>query len=473
VLLAAACTNGSTAGGTGLSSGSPTGTVGSGPPGPVETNRPNIIFILTDDQRWDELSVMPTVQRELVGHGVTFTNSFVVNPACCPSRASILTGDYSHTTGIYKNNPPDGGFESFKDSSTVATWLHGAGYRTALVGKYLNGYSVSRARFIPPGWDAWNAFTLADSGSGDGKGGYFGYGMSVNGRETTYGSGAQNYSTDVLRRYATDFILHSSPGKPLFLYFAPRAPHSPATPPPRYRAACPDLKPFRPPSFNEPDVSDKPSYVRAFPPADVHAVDEAQRRHCQALLGVDDAVQAILEALRQTGRLSNSLIVFASDNGVQGGEHRIRSKYVPYEESIRVPLVIRYDRMVKARRSDGHLVLNIDYAPTFAATAGAGAPGAEGRSLLPLLEGSTVAWRSDFLVEHIGAVAPPFCEVRTERYMYTAYATGEEELYDLKADPFELSNRARDPALASTLRSLRARDRVLCRPTPPGFSFPS
>ena len=173
------------------------------------TTAPNIVLILTDDQRYDELSYLPNVQNLLVANGVTFSNGFVTNPDCCPSRASILTGAYSHTTGIYRNHAPHGGFKTFRksgdDQSTVATWLQGAGYRTALVGKYLNGYKFDNASYVPPGWSRWVGWL--DSGDPRAKpGGYYKYALSVDGQPAFYGTSSADYSTDVLSQYATDFI---------------------------------------------------------------------------------------------------------------------------------------------------------------------------------------------------------------------------------------------------------------------------
>jgi N-acetylglucosamine-6-sulfatase len=454
---------------------------GTHPTPSASTGRPNIVLILTDDQRFDELNWMPTVDRELVGKGVDFTNGFVVNSLCCPSRTTILTGKYSHGTGVYTNNPPHGGFRTFEheEGSTVATWLHGAGYRTALVGKYLNGYLPGGASHVPPGWDRWDAEALA--GGAKEPGGYFNYDMSIDGKRVHYGNAPKDYSTDVLTQYATGFISSTPSSQPLFLYFAPRAPHYPSTPALRDRNACPNLAPYRPPNFNEADVSDKPAYIRAAPllsPAKQALIDHVRLDHCRSLQDVDRSVGRILDALRRTGRLSNTLIVFASDNGISYGEHRWDSKYVPYEESIRVPIVVRYDPLTRgvARTSD-RLALNLDFAPTFAAAAGVRAPGAEGRSLLPLLAGPEAPWRSSFLVEHWESprsrtpegVVPTYCAVRTTRFMFVEYETGERELYDLRRDPYELRNLAGDPADARLVTQLHTRLVQLCSPPPPGF----
>jgi N-acetylglucosamine-6-sulfatase len=427
--------------------------------------RPNVVVIVTDDQRWDSLGVMPIVQRELVGRGVTFTNAFVSNPLCCPSRASILTGDYSHTTGVYRQIPPFGRFEAFHDGSTLATWLDGAGYDTALVGKYIDGYQhAGLTGYIPPGWDRWVGFIHA---------GYLDYQLSIDGEVQAFGEAPGEYSTDVLAGEAVRFIRGAQ--GPLFLYFAPEAPHAPAIPAVQDRLAFTGDPVPMAPSFDEADVSDKPAYVRDLP-----RLNEARRAEVVAfardqdrtLLAVDRAVGQIVEALRATGRLQDTLIVFTSDNGISYGEHRWTKKEVPYEESIRVPMVVRFDP-AGVTKPDDHIVAKIDIAPTIAALAGVATPAVDGRSLLPLLgpPGSDPPWRQDLLLEHMEGTnpVPTYCGVRAVHSVYVRYATGEEELYDLVGDPFELHNLAADPSAAGLLSSMRARLDSLCDPPPPGF----
>jgi arylsulfatase A-like enzyme len=445
----------------------------------VTDPRPNIVLILSDDQRWDEMGTMPIVDSQIVDKGVSFTNSFVVNPLCCPSRTTILTGKYSHSTRVYWNRMPHGGFPSFEgqEGSTIATWLHDAGYQTGLVGKYLNLYTPADIPHVPAGWDDWKAQALP--GNGEGSQGYYDYWVSDNGTAVHYGSDAADYSTDVFGTYATDFINSTPPDKPLFLYFAPHAPHYPSTPPPRYQNACPGLQPLRPPSYNEQDISDKPAYIRALPLMDQKLRDKedlVHLNHCRSLLGVDDVVGNILTALQDSGRLSNTLILYASDNGIQFGEHRLIGKKVPYEESIRVPIVIRYDPITNsAPRSDDRFALNVDFAQTFADAAGVAAPGAKGRSLLPLLPGDPIPWRRDFLIEHWEKAGsendyvPPYCAVRNADYIYVEYNTGEEEVYDLQNDPYELQNVASDGAYAAIKRKMHKRLLKLCQPPPPNF----
>jgi arylsulfatase A-like enzyme len=244
------------------------------------SNRPpNIVLVLTDDQRWDMLGRMPKVQRRLVDHGIKFKRAFVVNSFCCPSRATILTGQYSHSTGVYNVEPPHGGFVSFHDQSTVVTWLHAAGYRTALIGKYLNGYSGT---YIPPGWDRWFALQMNDPGR------YYDIAVNDQGTIRQFGDAPSDYSTRLYASRAVSFIRHTA--RPFFLYVAPYAPHGPAIPDPRDVSKFPNMRPARPASYDEADVSDKPAWVRA-----LHPMGAAKRAHTDALhvnrfrslLGVD------------------------------------------------------------------------------------------------------------------------------------------------------------------------------------------
>ena len=411
---------------------------------------------------------MPFVQRELVAKGVTFANAFVTNPQCCPSRVSILTGRYAHSTGVWSNVPPNGGFPAFHDDrSTIATWLHAAGYRTALVGKYLNDYEAAAHRgYVPPGWDRWVA--IAEE-----NGHYYDYDLTVNGTLVHRGHAPGDYSTDVLTREAVDFI--KTARRPFFLYFAPAAPHDPYIPAPPDTTACPDLAPYRPSSFGEDDVSDKPGFIRKLPwsETEVEMADQTRLGQCRTLLDVDRSVERIVSALRATGALSSTLIVFTSDNGLLWGEHRLSYKSVPYEESIRVPMVMRYDPMTNSPRVEQRFVLNVDLAPTFAALAGLPHRPLGGRSLVPLLRGETVPWRVSFPLEHAHGneriPIPDYCGVRTPRWMYAEYGTGAEELYDLTSDPWELENLASRPSLTTVRERLHALTVRRCQPFPPGF----
>lgn len=441
--------------------------LGAAPVAAAEEQPPDVVVIVTDDQRFDTLWAMPLVQRELVAKGVTFDEAFVVNPICCPSRASILTGDYSHTTGVYRQTPPFGRFEWFRDGSALPTWLDDAGYTTGLFGKYLDGYQhAALTGYVPPGWDRWVAFVHAA---------YYGYKLTVDGTIRTHGSSIADYSTDVLAREAVEFILGSD--GPLFLYFSPAAPHWPATAAPNDAEAFTDLPPWRPAAFDERDVSDKPPWVRWLPPltserrAEIDALREDQYR---SLLAVDRAVASIVSALEVAGRLENTLIVYTSDNGLAWGEHRWTKKEAPYEEVIRVPLVMRWDAgAVRSGTRSEAFALNLDIAPTIVEAMGGVAPVMEGRSLLPVLRGTVPAdWRDDFLVEHLVGrnPVPTYCAVRSRGWMYVRYADGEQELYDLSSDPAQLDNLASSAELSGRLRDLDRRLETLCRPAPPGYA---
>jgi arylsulfatase A-like enzyme len=446
-------------------------------PTPPPTS-PNIVLILTDDQRFDTMDAMPATTRLIGDAGVRFRNAFVVNPLCCPSRATIAKGAYSHTTHVYQNGGPQGPMEAYDDTSTLATWLDGAGYATALMGKYFNGYDEARVSYVPPGWDRWVAFATSDVGGGR----YYDYELSIDGVPEEHAQLPEDYSTDVLAARATSFIRGTDAETPLFLWFSPYGPHEPATAAPRHIGSHAGIPVWRPPSWNEADVSDKPAYIRAQPTltsAVRDRVDNLRRKQLDTLMSVDEAVEDIVSALDETGRLDNTLLMFLSDNGFHWGEHRWgqtgpNQKNVPYEESIRTPLMVRYDPITAAApgRTEDRLALAIDLAPTAAELAGVPAPGVEGRSLVPLLQGTTGSWRQDFLVEHsTTSPVPAYCAVRTTSELYAAYTTGEQEYYDLSTDPGELTNRVSDPTVAARVAVLRTRAQQLCSPVPPSFTW--
>ncbi len=436
--------------------------------------RPNIVFILTDDQRFDTVGlthsldgvtpVMPTVVSEIVNKGVTFENGYVTTDLCAPSRASLLAAKYAHTTGVHDNGGSDGGFAAFDDASTLPVWLKAAGYRTGIYGKYLNGYGPS-APYQAPGWDEWHVFKQVN---------YFNYTLVENGAQNAFGSADTDYSTDVLRDKAVQFIHDSAGGAPFFLYFAPKAPHAPATPAPRHAGMFSGLPPWRPANYNEADVSDKPAWVQAIAPwgtTKQNNNDTFDRHQLETLQAVDEAVAALLQAVRDIGQDENTMIVYAADNGYSWGSHRWEPKQCPYEECMRVPLVIRYAPLAPLPRTEPGFALNIDHGETLAELAGATPDAAvEGVSLVRLLDGTAPSWRSDFLEEHwdgtpgdetdVGSI-PTYAEVRGVPWKYAEYVTDEKELYDESADPFELGNVAGDPANASVVSSMAARLRQL------------
>ena len=429
-------------------------------PGP-----PNVVLILTDDQRFDSLRVMPEVQRLLVGRGMTLRRAIVTNPVCCPSRATILTGRYSHTTGVYSNWGQHGGWGTFKasESSTIATALDGVGYRTALIGKYLNGY-VGDGIYVPPGWNRWFAFAGTNAS-------YYNYEMFDDRRGpglVSFGSRPWHYSTDVIRHKAVAFIRNSPKGTPLFLMATPYAPHGNFTAAPRHDGDLSAMPVRLGPAVNEADMSDKPSYLRGRPQIGLSRLRVRTRDQWETLLAVDEMVSQIVRALRDTGRANNTLFIFTSDNGVVNYEHRWEGKLIPHEESIRVPMVIRLPGTIPAGTFSRSLVSNVDIAPTIADFAGASLPG-DGVSLRPLLTRQASSVRRSVVLEHTGKNVPHYCGVRTRSFMFAHYATGEEELYDLTKDPYQLRNVASSRRIKA--RELRILTKSLCQPVPPGFSW--
>jgi N-acetylglucosamine-6-sulfatase len=412
-------------------------------PGQVEEGvaqtreRPNIVLILTDDLDTESVSVMPELKSLLIEEGTTFNNAFVTDPLCCPSRATFLRGQYSHNTHIAGNSPPEGGFGKFRrlglERSTVATWLDDAGYDTFYAGKYMNGYDDTR--YVPPGWDRWYGWLgMYHSPGGE-------YRLNQNGHIERYDMD-QVHDTDLLKDKAVDFIRDKwGDGKPFFAYVAPNAPHTPAYVPKRHEGLFSDRSLPRSPSFNEEDISDKPRVVRSpqFSHDEVKDLGDLYRKRLASLQSVDGVVGAIVTALRDTGQLDSTYIIFASDNGYFLGEHRRIDKSLAYEESIRIPLVVRGPG-VPAQKVN-HLVINNDFAPTVAQLAGVDPPDfVDGKSFVPLLRTEKPPlqdWRTGFLVEH---VTPTYQALRTNDDTYVEWSNGDRELYNLEEDPYQLHN---------------------------------
>ncbi len=451
--------------------------------------RPNILFILSDDQRWDTTgtthsldgttSVMQRTRAELADQGVEFTEAFMTTPLCCPSRSSILTGEYSHRTGVYKNDGNNGGADDFNDSSTIATWLQGAGYRTSLMGKYLNGYNglwtTGNPPYVPPGWMEWHGMKTVNYYNykivePDGQGGYV---------ENAYGSTPADYSTDVLREKAKTFITSAvAAGQPFFLYLAFKAPHLPQVPAPRHEGMFQSIAPWRPPSYNEADVSDKPTWLQNTQPQNSADLDQVRIDQLEMLQAVDEAIggsttfgiTGIMQLLRDLGVADDTFVLYFSDNGWLWGEHRLRAKNQPYEESIRAPMMVRYPKLAPLPRKESKFALNIDFASTFAELAGAGVPlFQDGRSLVRVLDGTEpTPWRSDLLAEAWPGTHP-WALIRESQWKYTEIPVTpgdpntlfQRELYDLLNDPYELTNVASDPQHAVRITNMAARLRQL------------
>jgi arylsulfatase A-like enzyme len=436
----------------------------------LDDPRPNIIFILTDDQPYHTVDFMPTVRDVLMKNGVNFTNGFDTTPLCCPSRVSILTGEYVHNHQVYTDRMPMGGAPKYDDTNSFAVWLKDAGYRTAYFGKYLNDYdSLKPYGHVPPGWDDWAAFLgknlTADDDSGNSQY-YRDFSLSENGNAVEYTGDKSVFSADLLTRKAVDYISDKR-DEPFFLFVSYYNPHSPYFWAGRHDAqfrsgGALQADQYRPPNFMEKDVSDKPKYLQELNPIAVEKIDVSYKQILRSLLSVDDGVASVLAALDKTGLSSKTIIVYLTDNGMTVGNHRLGiTKNCPYEECIRTPFIVYAPGMYPAR-ADDHLVANIDLAPTFAELAGAQIPaGVNGTSLVPLLENPNAKWRDHILLEHwrteegVGSKIPDFYSIRTADWKYVEYDSGETELYDLKNDPYELENLSASPQYANILADLK------------------
>ena len=418
-------------------------------------SRPNILVIMTDDQGHDTLTsqFMPFTKSMIADQGVTFTRGYISTAICGPSRASLLTGKYARNHGV-RNNPDPLLEESFAES------LHRAGYFTGMIGKYLNSWPGNPR----PEYDFWTCWLH----------GFTNPIMNVLGAERP----VPGYLSYLLRDYAVEFLEKAPTDRPFFLLLAPRSPHRPATPAPDHQNLYQDVAPWRPPNFNPPSLSGKPAWLQAtqqLSPRQVDEIDAFRLKQLRALKSVDECVRDVVNKLAEQGRLDNTFIVFYSDNGQFLGEHRLTGKDHVYDEASRVPFVVRYPRLAPAPRLESSLVGVIDLAPTFYDLAGIPTPdGTNGRSLIPLLRGTT-EWRDSMLLEGWPGVdgeesaagvlpgvvpGPHYQALRTNRYLYVESDQDKTELYDMESDPYQLTNLADDPSRKKLLRKLRQRLRA-------------
>jgi arylsulfatase A-like enzyme len=490
--------------------------------------RPNILVVMTDDQAVADLKVMPNVRKLLADQGTTFADAIDSYPLCCPARATFITGQYAHNHDVAGNFYPYGWYGMKDRGNTLPSWLQKAGYKTALIGKWLNGYGSRDGKGeVPKGFDIWRG--LLDVSAYD----YHNFVMNQNGKLKTWGDAdfarklvefadvqvtppanrslsdvfarlqevfgpgpydywgkekAADYSPDVTGRMTEDLVAgEKGSKKPFFIWWSVAAPHREdvATsflgrkgrdprPPARHAKKSGDYKLPRPPSFNEPDISDKSSNLQdGAPPMSEALIEQLQLDYegrAGSLLAVDDHVKQLVATLKKTNQLKNTMIVFLSDNGWMQGEHRVPGdKYLPYEESLRVPFIIRGPGVPAGRVVKGQ-VANVDFAPTLldAANARAGRR-MDGVSLLPGaqdprkkpdraigIEALNRLFGGDF--GPFNAWDRPYSGVRTDRYTYVVYTeTGEKELYDRKKDPHQLQNVAADPAYATVVSQLAAK----------------
>jgi N-acetylglucosamine-6-sulfatase len=462
-----------------------------GPQAATAPPRPNIVVLETDDQTLAEMDVLPNVRHLIGDEGVTFDQNFDSFSLCCPSRASFLTGQYSHNNGVRGNALPQGGYEKLDGTSTLPVWLQTAGYYTVHLGKYLNGYGKRNPLEIPPGWSEWRGSVDPSTYR------YYNYTLNENGVLTTYCAvpDPSCYQTDVYRDKANEIIRRRAPEGPFFMWVAfladhagnPRDPDDPPNlatpvPAPRYKDRLAGTQLPQPPSFNEADVSDKPRSIRQralLTPRQIEGIQENWQQRRETLLAVDDAVASIVDTLRETGELDNTLIIFTSDNGFFHGEHRVRNgKVLLYEPSIHLPLLMRWTGNHSLPRGvhRKQLTMNVDDAEKILDAAGDTArPGRveDGISLLRYWRDGGLELGRDLLIDNTPGAAH-FDAIRSRNFLYAEYQNGDRELYDLQKDPNELQSQHANPAydslknaLAQRLHNLVSCAGASCRARPP------
>ena len=395
---------------------------------------PNILIINTDDQRSPEtLSVMPKVQRLFQSQGTTYVNGLVSTPLCCPSRSSLFAGRYSHNTGILGNGFPEA-VQAFDQDATIQGYLQDAGYRTAMVGKFLTTYPLMQN---PLNWDHWAHTT----------GGYTNVPFNVDGEYFGSSGYVSQHMTSFSRTFLQDF--ETTDDQPWLLYVAPQAPHWDYTPSPKYRDA-PVPEPVKPPSWNEPDTSDKPPWVQWWADISEGEYVNTRTKMLQTLMSVDDMTGSIFRQMNQLDETRDTLAIFMSDNGYLWAEHSLTAKRHPYMESSEVPFIVRWPGHVSEGVESTSLVAQIDVLPTVLEAAGI-APQLtyplDGQSLL------SPTPRTEALQEyHKSNDSPlqPWASIRGETWQYVEWYSIEtgnitfREYYDLAADPYQLVNLLRD-----------------------------
>lgn len=430
----------------------------------------NVVMVLADDMDWALFDQVPRLEA-LKQKGLTFTNHTVADSLCCPSRVSILRGQYIHNHGVVSNlAKTGGGWPTFRqkgeEDDCLPVWLDSAGVHTGLFGKYLNDYprSLRSARFVPPGWDAWGVPTSR----GDSYTGY-NYTLNDNGRLVRYGKKPTDFLNDVITAKATEFI-RTSPDR-FFLLLSTYNPHSPAPVADRNKGTHFTTVAPRTPNYNRVGTNE-PSWLRAvpvLPPWRQGSLDKTWRQRAQSAESVADSVDAVLAELQATGHADDTLVIVTSDNGYHIGAHRLtKGKRTAFREDTVVPMIAIGPGIAPGTRFDD-MSASIDLAPTITSLLGASAPSwLDGRSLVDILStGAAPAnWRHATISESLGTSAPgdpdyqeeappQFTALRTPEYLFVVYRSGERELYDLKADPFETNNIAAsaDPRLVADLYS--------------------
>jgi N-acetylglucosamine-6-sulfatase len=453
---------------------------------PKTDERPNIIVVMTDDQDVASVKHMPHVQELIADEGATFSSHTVVFPLCCPSRSAYLSGQVGHNNHIRGNGGTEGGYSNLNHEETYPVWLSDAGYVTNHLGKFPNGYDGSQhlnSLGVPPGWTEWHGAVDPSTYV------FYGYTLNENGINTPHGFQDGDYQTDTLTDIAVDYIERRSEGdEPFFLDVAYLAPHwefkpgtggrsadfnpgdveggsgessigTPPVPAPRHVGASKGIKAPRPPSFNEEDVSDKPSFIQNRAPLTQRQIDQVDRwyqKRIESLQAVDEGVARIIQTLEETGELDNTYVVFTADNGWLQGEHRIALEKVrAYNESATVPLIVRGPGVKHGVVSDN--TSNIDLTATILDLAGARAAGHEldGMSLTPYLSKPRLKLgRVVFGETESGTNG--YYAVKTDDWKYVEHNNGDVELYDRQKDPFELTSLHADPNFADLIAELSA-----------------
>ncbi|MBL6962093.1 MAG: sulfatase-like hydrolase/transferase [Anaerolineales bacterium] len=406
----------------------------------LKEERPNFLIIYTDDQRYDSMWQMPRTQELIFDQGVTFNHGYITTPLCGPSRCSILTGMYAHSHNIRENQ--DEGF----NETTFAKYLQDDGYYTGMVGKYLNEWTVKDKP--KPEFEYWRAISRGQSR-------YNNPDIMVDGEWVRHQG---QYITDVFGDYVIEFIEKAErKQKPFCLYFAPNAPHAPATPADEDKFLSIDLPEF-PPNFNEEDVSDKPNWIQEKEPLlsdeAIHEINEFRNDQLLTLRSLDRNIERIINKLKEEELLDKTVIIFLSDNGKLWGEHRMASKNSFYEEASRVPFALRFPPLVPTPYVEEKPVSNIDIAPTLYDLARIPIPPeVEGESLVPLLQtGDSLrdgvlieGWpgRGHYAAYHVG------------NYVYAETEGDKSEFYDLEKDPYQLSNGIDQPEYQPIIEKLK------------------
>jgi arylsulfatase A-like enzyme len=426
------------------------------------------VIILTDDQASSTLRYMKHTQNLLVDEGTSFNKLFINDPICCPARGTIFLGEYQHNhlLEVHPKGCSYRFFEEGKHLRSMGKLLQDTGYRTSYLGKPLNAYQKYLEQAGPSdagdhlmaGWTDYHAIVERS---------FYGFKLHENGKIRSIPVDRTQYQTDVLSKLGQDFIRNSSDAdEPFLLFIAPDAPHFPATPAFRHRSKFSGMKAPRVPSFNEADVSGQPALAKS-PSMDSRQIamaDKSYRSQLQSLLAVDEMVRDLILLLSETNELENTYVFFLSDNGLHFGEHRIVwGKGTPFEESVRVPLVVRGPGVERGREVS-RLTNNADLLPTLLDLIGeTPSERVDGRSIAPLFgpDAAEAPWRNTIVLESRHEArnqdVPPFGAVRSERFKWIEYENGQNALYDLENDPYEMKNVADGPPYQAVAEELSRR----------------